>query len=288
MKWRKINEINTYMPGSRRISNEVMRLLYAHSGNRCAYPDCTNPIFEDDGQLTGECCHIKAYSPGGPRYDVSQTDEERNGVDNLVLMCSRHHAIVDKNEDRYTVEVLQEYKRNHEERYSAETLRLTEEQLRYLQISSESFWKRIDEIDHNDEIWGDLKIMVEADKPTKDLLIDVEQQLDWIEQTFVTLSEDDATLAQRIGEYLVQIGVDATEYDRQLETPPYGNPFLEPHGEILALGSHNVMCELRMLYLQLVVRALERISIAETVEHPLLQTYREKLSELQEHNYYVD
>ena len=47
------------MPGSRRISNEVMRLLYAHSGNRCAYPDCTNPIFEDDGQLTGECCHIK-------------------------------------------------------------------------------------------------------------------------------------------------------------------------------------------------------------------------------------
>lgn len=276
------------MPGSRRISNEVMRLLYAHSGKRCAYPGCTNPIFEDDGQLTGECCHIKAFSPGGLRYEATQTDEERNGVENLMLMCSRHHAIVDKNADRYTVEVLQEYKRNHEERYSAETLRLTEDQLRYLQMSSESFWKRIDEIDHSDEVWGDLKIMVEADKPTKDLLIDVEQQLDWIEQTFATLNEDDATLAQRIREYLVQIGVDVTEYDRQLETPPFGNPFFQPHWEILSLGSHNVMCELRMQYLQLVVRALERISIAEKVEHPLLQTYREKLKDLQEHNYYVD
>lgn len=276
------------MPGSRRISNEVMRLLYAHSGNRCAYPDCTNPIFEDDGQLTGECCHIKAYSPGGPRYDASQTDEERNGVDNLMLMCSRHHAIVDKNEEKYMVEVLQDYKHQHEERYSAETLRLTEEQLRYLQMSSESFWKRIDEIDHENVNWLDLKIMVDPDRSTEDILTEVEQQLDWIDKTFEDLFDDDNTLAQRIREYLIQIGVDVTEYDRQLDTPPYTNPFSQPHFETFAYGTHNTVNELKMHYLQLVVRALERISIAEKTEHPLLQTYREKLSELQKHNYYRD
>ena len=276
------------MPGSRRISNEVMRLLYAHSGNRCAYPDCTNPIFEDDGQLTGECCHIKAYSPGGPRYDASQTDEERNGVDNLMLMCSRHHAIVDKNEEKYMVEVLQDYKHHHEERYSAETLRLTEEQLRYLQMSSESFWKRIDEIDHENVNWLDLKIMVDPDRSTEDILTEVEQQLDWIDKTFEDLFDDDNTLAQRIREYLIQIGVDVTEYDRQLDTPPYTNPFSQPHFETFAYGTHNTVNELKMHYLQLVVRALERISIAEKTEHPLLQTYREKLSELQKHNYYRD
>lgn len=276
------------MLGSRKISNEVMRLLYAHSGNRCAYPGCTNPIFEEDGQLTGECCHIKAYSPGGPRYDALQTDEERNGVDNLILMCSRHHTIVDKNVNEYTAEVLQEYKRNHEELYSADTLRLTAEQLQYLQMSSENFWKRIGEIDHENANWSDFKIMVDPDRSTEEILSEVERQLDWIDNTFEDLFEDDNTLAQRIREYLIQIGVDVTEYDRQLDTLPYTNPFFQPHFEIFAYGTHNTVNELKMHYLQLVVRALERISLAEREEHPLLQVYREKLSELQKHNYYRD
>lgn len=276
------------MPGSRRISNEVMRLLYAHSGNRCAYPDCTNPIFEDDGQLTGECCHIKAFRPGGPRYDASQTDEDRNGVNNLMLMCSRHHAIVDKNVETYSVEVLQEYKRAQEERYSAEALRLTEEQLRYLQMSSENFWKRIDEIDHENVNWSDFKIMIDQDRSTEEILKDVEQQLDWIDNTFEELFEDDNTLAQRIREYLIQIGIDVTEYDRQLETPPYTNPFFQPHWETFAYGTHNTVSELKTHYFQLVVRALERISIAEKQEHPLLQVYRERLAENQKHSYYRD
>ena len=276
------------MSGSRRISNEVMRLLFAHSGNRCAYPGCTNPILEDDGQLTGECCHIKAFSPGGPRYDALQTDDERNGEDNLMLMCSRHHAIVDKNVDRYTVDVLQEYKRNHEERYSAETLKLTEEQLRYLQMSSENFWKRMGEIDHENENWLDFKIMVDQDRSTEDILKDVEQKLNWIDNTFEDLFEDDNTLAQRIREYLIQIGVDVTEYDRQLEMSPYTNPFFQPHWETFAYGTHNIVNELKMYYFQLVVRALERISIAEKQGHPLLQVYRERFAEYQKHSYYRD
>lgn len=108
------------MAGERYIKPDVWKRLYAHSGNQCAFPGCCAPIFEDDGQLTGECCHIKAFSPRGPRYDASQTVEERNGVDNLMLMCCRHHAIVDKNVDRYKVEVLQEYKQTHEEKYSGD------------------------------------------------------------------------------------------------------------------------------------------------------------------------
>lgn len=47
------------------IKPDTYRVLYARSGNKCAFPGCCTPIFEDNNQLTGECCHIEAYSEGG-------------------------------------------------------------------------------------------------------------------------------------------------------------------------------------------------------------------------------
>ena len=275
------------MPGSRRISNEVMRLLYAHSGNRCAYPDCTNPIFEDDGQLTGECCHIKAFSPGGPRYDASQTDEERNGVDNLMLMCSRHHAIVDKNVDRYTVEVLQEYKQMHEEKYSAETLRLTEEQLRYLQMSSDNFWKRIERIDQEEEDLADLKMKVEASESIEDLLEDVKNEIYAINDIIDDIISADYKLIDNIKDILVEYKIDLGEFDRQLESR--GSSDLARHNwEYNNLAVPNILARLKMQYLQLAVKLLEELSRTRGEEHPMLAAYREKLVEHQKNNYYYD
>ena len=64
------NRENKKMMWRKKIPEKTLRLLYAHSGNQCAYPGCCAPIFEDDGLLTAECCHIKAFSIGGPRYDA--------------------------------------------------------------------------------------------------------------------------------------------------------------------------------------------------------------------------
>ena len=275
------------MPRNRNISNEVMRLLYAHSGNRCAYPDCTNPIFEDDGQLTGECCHIKALSPGGPRYDASQTDEERNGVDNLMLMCSRHHAIVDKNVDRYTVEVLQEYKQMHEEKYSAETLRLTEEQLHYLQMSSDNFWKRIERIDQEEEDLADLKMKVKASEDIEDLLEDVKNEIYTINDIIDDIISADYKLIDNIKDILVEYKVDLGEFDRQLESR--GSSDLARHNwEYNNLAVPNIMAKIKMQYLQLAVQLLEELSKTRGEEHPMLAAYREKLVEHQKNNYYYD
>lgn len=275
------------MPGNRRISNEVMRLLYAHSGNRCAYPDCTNPIFEDDGQLTGECCHIKAFSLGGPRYDASQTDEERNGVDNLMLMCSRHHAIVDKNVDRYTVEVLQEYKQMHEEKYSAETLRLTEEQLRYLQMSSDNFWKRIERIDQEEEDLADLKMKVEASESIEDLLEDVKYEIYAINDIIDDIISADYKLIDNIRDILVEYKIDLGEFDRQLESRG-SSDFARHNWEYNNLAVPNILARLKMQYLQLAVKLLEELSRTRGEEHPMLAAYREKLVEHQKNNYYYD
>lgn len=275
------------MAGERYIKPDVWKRLYAHSGNQCAFPGCCAPIFEDDGQLTGECCHIKAFSPGGPRYDASQTDEERNGVDNLMLMCSRHHAIVDKNVDRYTVEVLQEYKQMHEEKYSAETLRLTEEQLRYLQMSSDNFWKRIERIDQEEEDLADLKMNVEASESIEDLLEDVKYEIYAINDIIDDIISADYKLIDNIKDILVEYKVDLGEFDRQLESR--GSSDLARHNwEYNNLAVPNIMAKLKMQYLQLAVQLLEELSKTRGEEHPMLAAYREKLVEHQKNNYYYD
>lgn len=73
------------------------------------------PIVEAVGTITGEICHIRARNEGGARFDVTQTEEERQGFNNLVLLCRRHHKMVDAEPDVYSVDALEEIKRIREE-----------------------------------------------------------------------------------------------------------------------------------------------------------------------------
>jgi hypothetical protein len=61
-------------------------------------------------------CHIRAQNVGGPRYLTSQTDDQRHGFDNLILMCGNHHKEIDAaaNLGLYTETWLFEAKRVHE------------------------------------------------------------------------------------------------------------------------------------------------------------------------------
>ncbi|WFU42222.1 hypothetical protein QA640_07030 [Bradyrhizobium sp. CB82] len=64
--------------------------------------------------VLGEICHIAAASPQGPRYDATQTDEERHGFGNLILLCPTHHTVVDADLEAYTVARLVKMKAEHE------------------------------------------------------------------------------------------------------------------------------------------------------------------------------
>jgi hypothetical protein len=92
-----------------------IKLLFARSGNRCAFPKCTAPMALND-TLTGEVCHIKGARPGSARHDPNQTDIERHDYKNLVLMCPTHHTVIDDDEDAYTVEYLLRLKAANEQR----------------------------------------------------------------------------------------------------------------------------------------------------------------------------
>ena len=93
----------------------TLKRLFARCRNQCAHPDCTLPIIEESDTVTGDICHIKAASPGGPRYDPAQEDAARQDAKNLILLCTRHHRIVDADERTFTVDVLTKMKQAHEQ-----------------------------------------------------------------------------------------------------------------------------------------------------------------------------
>src|SRR5258708_28294581 len=90
-----------------------IKMLFARSGNRCAFPKCRAPMAVNE-TLTGEVCHIKGVRPGSARYEPGQTDVERHAYANLVLMCPTHHTVIDDDEEAYTVKRLCKIKAAHE------------------------------------------------------------------------------------------------------------------------------------------------------------------------------
>jgi hypothetical protein len=71
---------------------------------------CREFLIEDDNStgrsLVGEVAHNAGERPNAARYDSSMTDEERDGPENLILLCRKHHKIIDDNEQIYTREKL--------------------------------------------------------------------------------------------------------------------------------------------------------------------------------------
>lgn len=70
-----------------------------------------------DGVFVGQVCHIEAAEEGGERFNTDMTNEERRAASNLMLMCYEHHRVTNDVE-RFTVEILRGYKKDHESRFS--------------------------------------------------------------------------------------------------------------------------------------------------------------------------
>lgn len=62
-----------------------------------------------------EHAHMIADSDNGPRGD-SDYVEYKEGADNLMLLCSNCHTIIDKNPEEFSVECLHQIKTEHEKR----------------------------------------------------------------------------------------------------------------------------------------------------------------------------
>jgi hypothetical protein len=103
----------------RGIKVEVERLLWGIAAGRCEFEGCNKVLYQHevtgDSENYAEKAHIHAVSPGGARYRPDD-DNFKNSVKNLMLVCPQCHITIDRNEQKYTPEVLFEMKYKHEER----------------------------------------------------------------------------------------------------------------------------------------------------------------------------
>lgn len=100
------------------ISVQNRKILWGHSGNRCAFPGCNQELHLSEGTdektIVGQECHIEAQSAGGPRYNSMLSEAQIDSYENLILLCSNHHKIIDANPEQYTVTALKKMKADHE------------------------------------------------------------------------------------------------------------------------------------------------------------------------------
>lgn len=98
----------------RRYNKEVLTRLFAKSGNQCAFPGCTEKLYMDNVYV-GNKCHIEAIGERGPRYNIKRLEDGTvNDESNLILLCYKHHKLVDDNPNTYTPDVLKSIKAQHE------------------------------------------------------------------------------------------------------------------------------------------------------------------------------
>lgn len=93
---------------------------------RCSYPGCDKTLIGpgNNNKVTyiGECAHIFSAKKNGPRTDGGLTKDELRLPENGIFLCRNHHKIIDVNseDDKYTSDLLMQYKNRQEFRISAE------------------------------------------------------------------------------------------------------------------------------------------------------------------------
>lgn len=82
------------------IPQKVQSALWARAAGRCQYRGCNTDLVGDlvagrqDG-IFGFIAHIVADVEGGPRGDPIRSTQLARSLENLMLMCARHHKLID-------------------------------------------------------------------------------------------------------------------------------------------------------------------------------------------------
>jgi len=92
---------------------KTTKKLFTLSRNQCAFENCNNPIYvPNEDSIIGMISHIRSPRKKGPRHDPDYVNVD--SLENLLLLCPKHHKIVDDNPEKYSVEILTAMKIKHE------------------------------------------------------------------------------------------------------------------------------------------------------------------------------
>ncbi len=104
-----------------KIPENVVRQLLINSGGRCEYRGCNEQLYKDlitkNRFNFSYIAHIVADSEKGPRGDKIRSPKLKKDISNLMLLCDKHHRLIDKEDvDGHPETLLIKMKKEHEDR----------------------------------------------------------------------------------------------------------------------------------------------------------------------------
>ena len=67
---------------------------------------CNRPLITNEGVHIGKIAHIEGEKPNSARFNENQSNEQRSGFDNLIVVCGNCHDEIDKgNIQKFSVNI---------------------------------------------------------------------------------------------------------------------------------------------------------------------------------------
>lgn len=109
---------------TRNIDLKVERELWAKAAGRCEFNGCNRILYKSsvtqERVNISEKAHIYSFSEKGPRGRgcLKDTPKKLNEINNLMLVCHDCHKLIDQDKEghKYSASLLQQWKREHEQR----------------------------------------------------------------------------------------------------------------------------------------------------------------------------
>lgn len=101
-------------------ARHTIEIIARRVGYHCSNPDCRKHAYGPSADPTkavniGVAAHITAASSGGPRYDPALTPGQRRSQNNGIWLCQNCAKLVDSDPDRYTADILRQWKQKAEQ-----------------------------------------------------------------------------------------------------------------------------------------------------------------------------
>lgn len=232
---------------------EVVRALFARSGNQCAFPGCTAALVNEKNKFIAQICHIEAAVSGGERFNPHQSDEERRAYENLILLCYPHHVETD-DVGAYSVDRLKEIKASHEAMFEKNNFKIDESLLYKIVREMEEYWSKIADLNSRQHVAPEFSIEIDVHATYSHLVEQVESIVEDIYRYQGYLISSDKALYPDLLALMESFGVEISSFDEHREEI---GPFRSRNWEVLNLGITNALSKIGVLMVQMEIKYLE-------------------------------
>jgi hypothetical protein len=174
--------------GKRSINSQIYRTLLARSGNNCAFPGCTSPLFNQNHEFIAQLCHIEGVK--GERHNPNLTDEEINSYSNLMFLCYEHHQETN-NEKTFPVETLKKMKLDHEQKYILSPMVVNMSHIYSLRKENEEYWEKVGIVNTSEHVVPDLRIEINTKATYEELYSELNSILESLDNLHSSFDEID-------------------------------------------------------------------------------------------------